>query len=81
MNKCFTLDEVIRKLMEMDKDDEVSEVVLQFGFTLQHYHRRFVTLIARRCKVKFFRNRFVYIFVNIFNNLYGIGGRCFSNWG
>ena len=32
MNKCFTLDEVIRKLMEMDKDDEVSEVVLQCGF-------------------------------------------------
>ena len=32
MNKCFTLDEAIRKLMEMDKDDEVSEVVLQCGF-------------------------------------------------
>ena len=32
MNKCFTLDEVIRKLMEMDKDDEVSKVVLQCGF-------------------------------------------------
>ena len=33
MNKCFTFDEVIRKLMEMDKDDEVSEVVLQCGFS------------------------------------------------
>ena len=31
MNKCFTLNEVIRKLMEMDKDDEASEVVLQCG--------------------------------------------------
>ena len=56
---------------------------------LQHYYRRFVTLIARRCKVKFFRNWFAFIFANIFNNdvdrqergLYCVGGRCFSNWG
>ena len=36
--------------------------------TLQHYYRRFVTLIARRCKVKFFRNWFAFIFADIFNN-------------
>ena len=36
--------------------------------TLRHYYRRFVTLIARRCKVKFFRNQFVFIFADIFNN-------------
>ena len=36
---------------------------------LQHYCRRIVTLIARQCKeVKFFRNRFVFIFADIFNN-------------
>ena len=36
--------------------------------TFQHYCRRIVTLIARRYKVKFFRNQFAFIFADIFNN-------------
>ena len=42
--------------------------VSKFLNSLQHYYRRFVTLIARRCKVNFFRNRFAFIFADIFNN-------------
>ena len=41
---------------------------LTWCLALQHYYRRFVTLKTRRCKVKFFRNRFVFIFADIFNN-------------
>ena len=35
---------------------------------LQHFYRRIVTLITRRCEVKFFRNQFAFIFADIFNN-------------
>ena len=35
---------------------------------LQHYYRRFVTLIARRCQVKCFKNQFAFIFADMFNS-------------
>ena len=31
-NPCFTLDEVIKKLVDKDQDIDVTEVVLQCGF-------------------------------------------------
>ena len=33
-NPCFTLDEVIKKLVDKDQDLDVTEVVLQCGFNL-----------------------------------------------